>query len=139
MFAVHCGKLPCMRPDARTLWVGLAKFLAVVVGGTAVGAGIGIALSALSGNGGNESTASPRAIATPSAEARTPTPTSTARTPKPTSTARTPTPTGTAVPAGEGLGLRVESARLISATNGPAPGTGGVTPMHTDPNAMVVR
>ena len=114
-----------MRPDARTLWVGLAKFLAVIVGGTAVGAGIGIALSALSGNGGNESTASPRAIATPSAEARTPTPTSTARTPTPTSTARTPTPTsaartptptGTAVPAGEGLGLRVESARLISAS-----------------------
>ena len=105
-----------MRPDARTLWVGLAKFLAVIVGGTAVGAGIGIALSALSGNGGNESTASPRAIATPSAEARTPTPTSTARTPTPTSAARTPTPTGTAVPAGEGLGLRVESARLISAS-----------------------
>jgi len=44
-----------MRLDARTLWVGLAKFLAVIVGGTAVGAGIGIALSALSGNGGNES------------------------------------------------------------------------------------
>lgn len=106
--------MPRMRNDPRMLLMGLAKFLAVVVLGTAAGAAIGLGLSALSGNGGDDESA---AVAARPSPTPSPSPTSTATSKpkpkrKPKRAAETPTPTSTPTPSGPTT-LRAVSAVLI--------------------------